>query len=259
MNQTLTIIQKADLKKLTITIDKAASAWADAVPALIQIREQKLYRDEAKTFEDFCQKRWGWTRRWVNQQIESSKTIKMLPVKLGTMVPTERAARALTEVPKSQRSAVVQSIVDKGEKVTTATIQQAAKAASPPKPPTPLDHQGTKVPAPAIPFWERRDEVQDMLTELSQMKCSIEEKLKDGDSLYVRVAQDVIAHLSQAYSSLSDAKLYAVCTDCQGWFDKGPQPCGTCHGTGLISKYRFEHCSRKEVKDMRKAANQSRA
>ena len=40
--------------------------------ALMEIRENRLYRSEFKTFEEYCQSKWGFSRQFANKTIESS-------------------------------------------------------------------------------------------------------------------------------------------------------------------------------------------
>jgi hypothetical protein len=69
--------------------------------ALLQIRERRLYREAHKTFEDYCQDRFGMSRRRANQLILATSDTE----NLGTPVPiTERQARPLTRLdPEQQR------------------------------------------------------------------------------------------------------------------------------------------------------------
>lgn len=73
-------------------IERGLSTFWEVGSALMQIRDERLYRAEFGTFEDYCQERWGMTRRRANQLVEAAT--------LGTMVPieNERQARALAPV-----------------------------------------------------------------------------------------------------------------------------------------------------------------
>ena len=127
------------------------------------------------------------------------------------------------------------------------------------KPPIELDEVGTPIPTDALPFWHRREEAQKLITEVSRIKCAIEKAKNDGDPLFGKVSNAVIADLSRAYTHLLEAKPYAVCTSCMGSFSVQPKGCSTCGNKGLISKWQWETQSRKEVKDIRLRANAARA
>lgn len=77
--------------------------------ALMEIRDNRLYRKEFKTFEDYCQEKWGRSRRWAYHMIEASSVAGILQnVNHGSQIPeTERQARPLTklETPEQQSEA----------------------------------------------------------------------------------------------------------------------------------------------------------
>ncbi len=248
-------IDAHDAKQLTEQINQGLKMMEGGIelvaPAVSKFKEKKLWRFAAKSWSEYCEGQ-KWTKRRFDQLAAAWDTIKSLPANMGTDVPTEAAARELAKVPQKARAKVVRAITSKGETVTAPAVAKAAAEIQ--KPPVSLDHTGWKVPAPAAPFWERRDEVQKYLTQISEMKSEIEKAYKSGDSLYAWIGQTAIANLERAYSTISDAKMYSVCTECQGWFDKGAQPCGYCHGTGLLSKHRYNVCSSKQTKDIRQAA-----
>ena len=61
--------------------------------ALLRIRDERLYRETHKTFEQYCKERWGMARNYANKQIAAAQ----VAATLGTVVPipTERVAREL--------------------------------------------------------------------------------------------------------------------------------------------------------------------
>lgn len=113
-----------------------------------------------------------------------------------------------------------------------------------------LDDIGTEIPYDCLPFWNRRAEVQEMLTQISHIKSAIEKAKRTGDCMFGKVSNGVIDNLSLAYTQLLEAKPYAVCTTCQGRFNvqKG---CSMCGNKGLISKWQWDTQSRKEIKEIR--------
>lgn len=121
-----------------------------------------------------------------------------------------------------------------------------------------LDATGTIIPSDALPFWARRQEVQDIMSDLSRIKSIISKAKADGDPLYGVISNGVIVHLEQAFTHISEAKPYAVCTQCMGSPSFQPTGCGMCGNTGLIGKYKWDHQSRKEVKELRLKSNARR-
>jgi chromosome segregation ATPase len=90
-------------------IEKGLETFYEVGQSLAFIRENRLYRKEFKTFEEYCQEKWGRSRRWANQIIKSSEVIGVLESgNHGSQIPeTERQARPLTklETPEQQSEA----------------------------------------------------------------------------------------------------------------------------------------------------------
>lgn len=129
-----------------------------------------------------------------------------------------------------------------------------------PKSPAPepvFDDIGTRIPFHAIPYWKRRQEIQDMLTTLSRIKSTVERAKKEGDCMFGKVSNCAIDNLSQSYTHLLEAKPYAVCTACEGHFEVQPKGCSFCGNKGLISKWQWDVQAPKELKDLRLKANQA--
>ncbi len=76
--------------------------------ALREIRDSRLYRQEHPTFEVFCEKEYGVSRSRAYRLIEAAEVkagIAMSP--MGNSVTNERQARALNDVPESEREEVL--------------------------------------------------------------------------------------------------------------------------------------------------------
>lgn len=84
-------------------------------------------RGDYLSFEDWCLKRWGWTRQRGYQMAEGSALLELLPADLSTVVVNERQARALVPVKESARPAVVKRAMKSGEPVTGKSITEAIK------------------------------------------------------------------------------------------------------------------------------------
>lgn len=145
--------------------------------------------------------------------------------------PANQIVKSNSESPKSNASIYTSSPVKKAPQV--------------------VDETGYPIPSESVKYWERRDEVQELMTSVSRIKSAVEKAKNSDDPLFGRVTNSVIDNLNRAYSQISDAKPYAVCTECAGRPSIQPKGCGMCSGTGLISKYRYDHASRTEIKAMR--------
>ena len=92
------------LEALEATIDRGLRTFVEVGEALLEIRDQRLYRTHGFTgFEEYCRVRWGWTHRHVNRQIAAAEVVKNLGP-IGPTVQNEAQARELTRLsPEEQR------------------------------------------------------------------------------------------------------------------------------------------------------------
>lgn len=105
-------------------IERGVRTFIEVGEALLAIREQRLYRVNFDTFEEYCRERWGFSDNYARRLILSSDVVKSVP--MGT-VTTERQARELARVPVEERPAVIERATGAtGGKLTAAAIRQAA-------------------------------------------------------------------------------------------------------------------------------------
>lgn len=90
-------------------IEKGLETFYEVGQSLMFIRENRLYRKEFKTFEEYCQEKWGRSRIWAHQMIKASEVVGVLDsVNNCEQKPqTESQARPLTklETPEHQAEA----------------------------------------------------------------------------------------------------------------------------------------------------------
>jgi hypothetical protein len=117
-----------------------------------------------------------------------------------------------------------------------------------PPPPRPqvLDETGREVPAEALPVWNRRQEIQDLLTALSRVRGAVR-RYQDTEDVIGKETNfsSAMAHLDQAFADVETLKPYAVCPSCHGLIG-----CRLCGGRGVLSKFRWDTC----VSDKQKQA-----
>jgi hypothetical protein len=80
-------------------LDRSRDGFIEAGKRLTVIRDSFLYRETHRTFEDYCQERWGFSRVRAHQLIEAA---------CKPMVNNERQARALIGLDHEDAIAVVQ-------------------------------------------------------------------------------------------------------------------------------------------------------
>lgn len=123
----MTIGEQQKLAALEETIERGVSAFMEVGRALAAIRDEKLFTDVADTFEEYCTKKWGFTRQRAYQYIEAVTVAESLPVSTSGLLRNERVARELSNIPeKKDQKRVWKKAVetapknDEGEPVVTA-------------------------------------------------------------------------------------------------------------------------------------------
>ena len=101
----LTVSQAEKLKELEEVIGGNLLAFQKVGMALKIIKEQQLYRQEYKNFEDYCRNKWGMGRNYAYKQIAAAKVMENLSTSVHILPMNESQVRALTtiEKPEDQR------------------------------------------------------------------------------------------------------------------------------------------------------------
>jgi hypothetical protein len=105
------------------------------------------------------------------------------------------------------------------------------------------DRLGLSIPPAALPYWERRGEIADMIHHASALRVGLK-KIKDGDPLYRRLSKrgEKIREVDSIHNQLVGILPSYVCGDCNGQTIKDGKTCGACDGTGLLSAYFDRQC-----------------
>ena len=99
----LTSGELSQLERCEATIEKGQRTFIEVGEALATVRDNRLYREEYKTFEAYCDKRWGWSKTQCNRVIASASVVPNLTPK-GVIPQSERVARPLTKLPADEQS-----------------------------------------------------------------------------------------------------------------------------------------------------------
>src|SRR3990167_5779743 len=125
----LTTKEASQLAQYEAIIERGLSTFLEVGVALLSIRDARLYRNDYKTFEDYCRQHWKMSRRRANQLIEATEVSK----NLGTMVPIlptgERQLRPLAQLPAEQQAAAWERAIDTAPegKITAAHIENVVE------------------------------------------------------------------------------------------------------------------------------------
>lgn len=107
LNQTLSLEEKTKLSNCELVIETGLNTFVAVGKALLEIKENNLYRIEFDTFENYCQSKWNISKNYGNRLIQASNVISNL-VPIGTdaekIINTENKARILSKFsPEIQR------------------------------------------------------------------------------------------------------------------------------------------------------------
>lgn len=255
----LELNERLDLVKLIKIVNGAEAAFIEAGTALADIRDRKLYREESKTFEEFCQKHWGYKKSHAYRLIGAAAVAQTSPI--GGQIINERQARALGKAPAAIRAEIMLEAAKTGT-LTAKSITEAINerknekdfsdtADEPPRVvggPVPVkDALGITIPAKALKYWNRRDEILDMMKDLSEIKTQIASSQKADDLLYIEVSNSTLADLAMCREGISYALPYTVCPNCNGQLI---EKCTLCKGRGVISKRLYQTVPA-EIRSMR--------
>lgn len=237
------------LQELKAVVSTTIGATIQCGMALREIRDRKLWLEEAGSFQEFCESNWGVSKQRAYQLIDSADVVESLPAESQPLVDSERSARELKRVEPERREAVVQAAASNGP-VTSQSIREAAKS-EPPK--AEYDRTGFIIPAPspALETWHRVDEIQEMLSALVRIKSAVGQATDKGstDKAFSEVNHtSFIADISSAYSLLKVALPYAVCPTCHG---RVLSECKTCGDRGMVSEFYWKHKVPEETKQLR--------
>lgn len=99
----MAIAESRSLDELESVIERGVHTFVEVGEALLEIRDRRLYRNQGfATFEDYCQKRWGWSRARGYQLIDAAKVAENLSTVVDTPL-NERQARELAQLPPEQQ------------------------------------------------------------------------------------------------------------------------------------------------------------
>jgi hypothetical protein len=108
----LDVAERARLQELESIVEHGLQTFYEVGKALDEIREQKLYRETHKTFEAYCQQKWGMARQTANRFIGAARVMEILEP-IGSKIPTkESQIRPLAQLPPELQIQIWQEAVE---------------------------------------------------------------------------------------------------------------------------------------------------
>ena len=114
----LTMQESTRLMALEKIVTTGLQSWIEVGEALIEIRDSRLYKIEAKTFEEYCQTRFKMDRTYAHRLMNGAPIAKDLLPK-GNI--SERAVREIAKVAPERR----QEIFDKATESASGHVPTA--------------------------------------------------------------------------------------------------------------------------------------
>ena len=126
MSTEMTSIELAQLERAEARIEKGMKTFVDDGEALAEIRDNKLYVEDHKTFEAYCDKRWSMSKPYAYQVIAASEATTRVSAMAAIAPTTERVARPLTKLKPDEQVEAWQEVLDTAPdgKVTPALVEQ---------------------------------------------------------------------------------------------------------------------------------------
>lgn len=120
------------LARHEIVVKAGLSTFRDVGTALAAIRDERLYRAEHATFEDYCQQRWNLARAHAYRMIDAAVAVAGVAAvsPMGDKITSERQARELTGLPADVAAQVVEVAAADGP-VTAAALRVAREQVAP--------------------------------------------------------------------------------------------------------------------------------
>jgi hypothetical protein len=191
------------LKRLEETIEQGLTTFVEVGSAIREIRDEKLYRDEYDTFEDYCRERWGWSKTHAYRHIEAANTLEVMSP-IGDTPKNEAQTRELAplakEDPEAAKELWDELVAEYGEKLTAKKIKQAVAARMK------RERELDQLPAEVAALIKEIDPADcDLPTSTRQLEALAQIKNK-GDQLEVvhRVADGTAVSVWQAIKQLDE-------------------------------------------------------
>ncbi len=156
-SKALTEEEQQDLRRCEIVIEENKTAFEATAAAMHEILTKRLYRAEYRTFKEYCQKRWKFSRSYGHRLAKAHETMEVSPIgDTPKAIKNENQARVQRKAQRAKGMTVNQAD-PKEEAVDTPAIRNEEPAVTK-KTPTQVEttrvaQKTTKpvVPMPVVP------------------------------------------------------------------------------------------------------------
>lgn len=128
----LTATERETLGKFEEKIESGLASFVEVGASLNKIKTSRLYREKSKTFEDYCEVRWGLSRQYAYRLINASGCYDKLKARLprGAILPTnESQVRPMVDLKPEQCEKAWKQVIGNtaGGKVTAEAIEEVVR------------------------------------------------------------------------------------------------------------------------------------
>lgn len=144
---TLTVAEADLLAMCEDTISRGLRSFIETGNALADVRDNRLYRADFATFEDYCAERWQISRPRAYELMSAASVVSEISDKIDVPPPTNDAqARELAKLPEADRAEVwTKTHEATGGKPTAAAVRAAANPQTTDGPPS-VEAETTPIP-----------------------------------------------------------------------------------------------------------------
>ena len=105
----LSVVEQSELSNLESIIEKNLQPFYEVGVALTKIRDQRLYRENHETFQEYCKYRWDISRPRAYQLIGAAKVQNNLSTTVDKLLP-ERILRPLTSLSPDKQIEIIKKV-----------------------------------------------------------------------------------------------------------------------------------------------------
>jgi hypothetical protein len=177
VSEPLSLAETQTLEHYEAIITQGFKTFVEVGQALLAIREQRLYRQDYATFEDYLQQRWDLGQSRAYQLMDAAGVVTNLKSSTIVELPSNEAqARPLTTLPAEQQREVWQEAVQTAPagKVTAKHVQETVKR---------VKATGTTPPKTTTPKPPKIFDVQDIKTKIKELYMDWLKHCEDDDAL----------------------------------------------------------------------------
>lgn len=234
-DKSLSVVERGSLRKLEATIEKGVATFIEVGLALRSIRDEKLYREQHKTFEKYVSERWGFEKSQAYRLIDACEVReKLSPIgdknERVAEINKESQLRELVDVPEENLEEVIDKAAEiAGDEPITAKVIKQAKAE--------IEYEDVDDDPPAPPPTKKQSKAEEAIENshhigaVRQLVYGLITAMKsvavvNGTELYHARLKRLLQLVEPLPAAIRACEPYKICGHCAG---KGCPQCGN-HG-----------------------------